>query len=284
MVCPFKRIKFADLNSKCMYKTLLLLSLVTVIEMEARSQSFTTKVEYQKTQRSAAAIQLPYGPGTVEDAIKEYMAKRGYKSASSKGFDVFRAARLDSSDTELSDLYFKIERKSRQEKDMTLIALLPTKKNIDILLDTLESDAKIGKARSFLDNLTPYIDAYHVQLQVNDQAGVVKKAEKKMNGLLSDQNSLNKKIRKLQEDSAQNKKDQVKAAADIQANINADDDTRKKSQKKMRKLLDDEGDLAKRLRNTQADLDQNKRDQDAQQQEIDKQKQTLGAIKAKQKS
>jgi hypothetical protein len=268
-----------------MYKALLLLSLTIIIKTDAWSQAFATKVEYQKTQQPAAGISLPYASGTVEDAVKDYMAKRGYKSADSKGFTVFRGARLDSTDTDLSDLYFNVDHKSRKEKDIALITLLPAKKNEDILTRSQTDSsytAMIEKAKSFLNNLAPYIEAHHVQLQINSQTEVLQKAQKKMNGLLSDQNDLNKKIRRLQDDSAQNKKDQVKAAADIQANVNADDKTKQKSQKKMRNLLDDEGDLAKKLRNTQADLDQNKRDKETQQQEVDKQKQALDAVKARQ--
>jgi len=266
-----------------MYKILLLVVLTIVIKADAWSQAFATKVEYQKTQQSAAGISVPYASGTVEDAVKDYMAKRGYKSADSKGFTVFRGARLDSTDTDLSDLYFNIDRKSRKEKDITLIALLPAKKNEDVLTRSqTDSTAMMEKAKSFLNNLAPYIEAHHVQLQVNSQTEVLQKAQKKMNSLLSDENDLSKKIRRLQEDSAQNKKDQVKAASDIQANVYADDKTKQKSQKKMRNLLDDEGDLAKKLRNTKADLDQNKRDQDTQQQELDKQKQALDAVKARQ--
>ncbi len=268
---------------KAMYKLLLLVFLTIFIKADVWSQAFTTKVEYQKTQQTAAGIQLPYASGTVEEAVKEYMAKRGYKGADSKGFTIFRGARLDSSDTDLSDLYFNINYKSRKEKEITLITLLPAKKNEDILARSgTDSTAMIEKAKSFLNNLAPSIEAYNVQLEVNSQTAVLQKAQKKMNSLLSDQNDLNKKLRRLQDDSAQNKKDQEKAAADIQANVNADDKTKQKSQKKMRNLLDDEGDLAKKLRNTQADLDQNKRDQDAQQQEIDKQKQALDAVKARQ--
>jgi chromosome segregation ATPase len=266
-----------------MYKILLLLSLTIIFKADAWSQAFATKVEYQKTQQSAAGIQLPYASGTVEDAVKEYMTKRGYKSADSKGFIVFRGARLDSSDTDLSDLYFNIDHKSRKEKDITLITLLPAKKNEDVLTRSqTDSMGMIEKAKSFLNNLAPYIEAHHVQLQLNSQMEVLQKAQKKMNSLMSDESDLNKKIRRLQNDSAQNKKDQVKAASDIQANINADDKTKQKSQKKMRNLLDDEGDLAKKLRNTKADLEQNKQDQETQQQEIAKQKQALDAIKARQ--
>lgn len=265
-----------------MYKTLLLLTLATAIKMDAFCQAFATKVEYQKTQQPAAGIQVSYTSGTVEDAVKEYMNKKGYKSSSTKGFILYRAATLDSADTELSDLYFSVDRKSRKEKDVTLITLLPAKKDEDLLTRSQPDSQRIEKAKAFLDNMTPFIDAYQLQLQLNDQTDVVKKAEKKLNSLLNDENDLNKKIRRLQDDSSQNKKDQVKVAADLQANVNADDASKTKNYKKLSKLLDNEGDLAKKLRNARADLDQNKRDQVTQQQELDKQKQSFDAIKARQ--
>ena len=128
MVCPFKEFNFVNLNFKSMLKILPFLTLVTVLQLKARSQAFPTRIDFQKTQQSAAAIQLPYASGTVEDAVKEYMTKKGYKSSSTKGFIVFRSAPLDSVDTNLSDLYFTIERKSRKESDVTVITLVPAKK------------------------------------------------------------------------------------------------------------------------------------------------------------
>lgn len=266
-----------------MRKILLLLTLVAFIQLEARSQAFPTRIDFQKTQQSGAAIQLPYASGTVEDAVKDYMTKKGYKSSSTKGFIVFRSVPLDSADVDLSDLYFTIERKSRKESDVSVITLLPAKKNEDLLTRSQADSTRIDRARSFLDNMAPQVEAYQVQLQINSQADVVKKTEKKMNSLMSDQNDLNKKLRRLQADSTQNKKDQIKAAAELQANVNTDDDTKKKNHKKLDKLLDQEGDLAKKLRNTLSDLDQNKRDLATQQQELDKQRLALDAIKARQK-
>jgi len=265
-----------------MRKILPLLVLVFFCQFETWSQAFPSSIDFQKTRQSGAAIQVPYASGTVEDAVKEYMAKKGYKSSSTKGFMVFRSAPLDSVDTDLSDLYFSVERKSRKESDVTIITLLPAKKNEDLLAHPQTDSSRTERARSFLNNMVPQIDAYQVQLQVNSQTEVLKKAEKKLNNLMSDQNDLNKKIRRLQSDSAQNKKDQVKEAAELQANVNADDDTKRKNHKRMDKLLDQEGDLAKKLRNTLSDLDQNKRDVVAQQQELDKQRLSLDAIRARQ--
>jgi len=52
-----------------------------------------------------------------------------------------------------------------------------------------------------------------------------------MDGLINDQTDLEKKIRKYESALDQNKKDQVKESADLQSNINADDDTKKKNQR-----------------------------------------------------
>ena len=267
-----------------MYKILLLVSLTALMKMDARCQSraFATNIEYLKTQQSGAGIQLPYATSTVEDALKEYMTVKGYKPVDSKGWIVCRGVRLESSDTALSDLYFNPRHKSRKDKDITLITLLPAKKNEDMLTRSGTDSAQITRACSFLDSMAPYIEAYHLQLQVTSQTEVVKKAEKKMNSLLSDQTSLDKKIRKWQEDSTENKKDQVRTAADLQANINADDATKTKNNKRLRKLMDEEGDLAKKLRDTRARQQDNKRDQEAQQQELDKQRLSLEAVKARQ--
>jgi hypothetical protein len=111
---------------------------------------------------------------------------------------------------------------------------------------------------------------------------MLQKARKKMDGLIDDQVDLEKKIRGLQADLEENKKDQVKQAKDLQSNIKSDDVDKKKNQRKLQRLLDKEGSLDKKLRNAQSDLDQNKMDQRLQQAEVDKQQQILEGIKARQ--
>ena len=76
--------------------SLPLMVIVTVILLNSPvfSQSGETKVEYQKSDKIAAIIELPYSSEVVEDAIKEYMGKKGGKSDRVKSFDVYRNARL----------------------------------------------------------------------------------------------------------------------------------------------------------------------------------------------
>lgn len=247
----------------------------------SQAQAYEGRLDYQKTFQQVALIDVPYKTDVAEDAIKDYMVKKGFKSSNSKGFNIFRGIKLDDADADPSDLYFKIDKK-KKDKDYSVITLLVTKANQDILArPATDSTGQTDKAKSFLNNLVPYIDAHNTDVQVNDQQEVLKKAQKKLNSLINDQSDIEKKIRKLQADQDQNKSDIIKMTQDIQNTVTADADVKNKMQKRMNKLLDQQDDLRKKLRKAQSDLDENKIDQESQQKEVDKQQQALDAIKAK---
>ena len=259
---------------------------IFVFKAGVQAQAYDGKLDYQKTQQPVAIIELSYTQDVVQDGIKDYMIKRGYKSSNAKGFTVYRSARLDSNDMDLSDLYFKIDRKGRKEKDVTVITLLPTRPNQDILAVSGDSTAgsRIERAKSFLNQIAPSLDAHNTDVQFLAQQEILKKSQKKFNNLQNDQNDLEKKIRKIQADQDQNKSDILKQTQDIQTTVTADADVKTKMQKRLNKLLDLQDDLRKKLRKSQADLDENKINQDAQQKDVDRQQQALDAIRAKQKS
>ena len=267
-----------------MKRIILSLLVILACKLAVHGQAYAGRLEYQKTQQSVAMIELPYNQDVIEDGIRDYMAKRGNKGSSSKGFTVYRSTRLDDADSITSDLYFKVDSKGRKDKDISIIYLLPTKANQDILARPSADSINLETAKNFLNNMAPYLDAHNTDVQANNQQAILKKAQKKMNDLQDDQLSLEKKIRKLQADQEQNKTDLLKQTADMQSTVSSDDNVKNKAQKKMNKLLDEQDDLRKKLRKTQADLDQNKTDQEKQQQEVQKQQDILDAIKAKQKN
>jgi hypothetical protein len=246
------------------------------------AQAYEGKIDYRGTKQPVAMIRLPYSTDPVENALKEYMTLKGFKGSSSKPFLLFRGVRLDSLDTEGSDLYFTMDPASRKEKEVTIMSLLAVKKNLDIAVRPSEDSARLVTARLFLDSLAIFTEAYNTRLQVNGQQEVLKKAQQKMNDLISDQADLDRKIRRWQTDLEHNKTDQAKALADLQSNVNSDEDSKRKSQKKVNRLIDDQGNLEKKLRKAQLDLDHNKVEQQQQQAELDKQKQGLDAVKARQ--
>jgi len=263
-------------------KTLVILWMSIFCGSGVFAQAYVGQIEYRKTQAPAATIRLPYSASSVEDGLNEYMTTKGLKKASADGLIVFRGVSLDSSDTDGSDLYFSTAAAGRKEKDVTLLNLLAVKRNQDLLVRAQGDSDRIEKARLFLDSLATFMDVYNTRLQVNNWQKGLNKAQKKMNALINDSTDLDKKLRRLQSDLTQNKADQVKAAAELQANISADDDTKKKSQKKLGRLIDDQGTLEKKIRRTQDDMEENKTSRKEQQDEIDKDQQGLDAVKARQ--
>jgi hypothetical protein len=267
-----------------MKRVLYIFILVVACKINLPAQAFEGKIEYQKTMQPVAVIEWQYSERIVEDAIKDYLGKRGSKETSSNGFHVFKAAKLDSSDTDPSDLYFKIERKSRKEKDITVVSLLATKTNEAIPVPSTDGSSRIEAEKSFLNNIAPSIEAHDLEVSINDQENAVKKARKKYDNLLNEQNDLDKRIRKLQGELDQNKTEQQKEANLIQDNSEQDIGTKEKLHKKMGHLLNEQGDLQKKLRKSQGDLDQNGKDQVKQNEELQQQQKLLEDLKTKQKA
>jgi len=263
---------------------LMFFAVLFVSSQIVQAQTYEGKIEYQKTQQPVAICEVPYQESVVEDAIKEYMSNKGYKGSGSNGFTLYKGAKLDKNDSVLSDLYFKIERKSRKERESTVISLLPAKANEVIASRSPADKSEIEQAKAFLDQITPYIDSYQLNLQVADQDNSVRKLHKKQDNLVDDQTSLEKKLRKLSTDLDQNKIDQQKEANLIQQYANQDAAGLQKANKKLSHLLDDQADLQKKIRKTQAELDQNKTDQANLKEELLKQQQLLDTMKAKQKT
>lgn len=174
------------------------------------------KVDYQKKEQAALIMELPYAPGVVEDAIKDYLNKRGSKANSSRGYQLFKGTKLDSLNPDDHDLYFKVERKSRKEKDASVVYLFVTKANENPTTREVSQTGDLSGARSFLRSMLPSVEAYNLETEIGGQEGEVKKAEKKYDRLVDDGNDLQKRLKKLQDDIEENKKDQEKQKQEIE--------------------------------------------------------------------
>lgn len=184
--------------------------LVTVITLNSPvfSQSGETKVDYQKGDKVAAIIELPYSARVVEDAMQEWMEKKGGKNDRVKGFDVYRNTRLDKDEPEIVDVYFKVDRKLVKDHENAVIYLLIGRPGENIGARTDDDHFKIVESKELLNKMAPYIDAYNIDVQLKLQEEVVKKSEKKLLNLKDDQYDLEKKLKNLQDKIAQNKNDQ----------------------------------------------------------------------------
>ena len=100
------------------------------------------------------------------------------------------------------DLYFKTERKSRKEKEITVVSLLVMQ------LDTQTNAGNIhylsmDDAKTYLNDLSQAIEAFNLEQLIKDQNDAVIKAEAKYKALVNDGNDLEKRrteiVKKLSE-------------------------------------------------------------------------------------
>jgi hypothetical protein len=184
------------------------MALFFILPAQAQSNASEGTIEYHKGDKVAATIELPYPPEVVEDAIKDFLSKKGVKESKYKGFSIFRSTRMYDSDLNVNDLHFKVERKSRKEKDVSVVYLLVGRPGENVGLRTKDDRYKVDDGKGFLNNMAPSIDAYNLEVDIKNQDETVKKTEKKMKNLQEEQKELEKKLEA-------NKKEQEKQTEEM---------------------------------------------------------------------
>jgi hypothetical protein len=244
-----------------------------------KSQAYKSSLSFQKNPYAVAVIQVPYDEDVVTDAVKTYMSERGFKEARYKDFIVFRSVPLDNGFTLYSDAYFNIARKSRSEKDMTIVSLLPVKKEATLSPTTVEDSSFIRLAVIYLDSMRYNILSYSLKQQIQAQEKTVDKTKAKMISLKNDSGDIAKKIRNYESDLMENKTDQEKLNREMSSIASGDQASLTKARHKMDKLMDNQTDYEKKIRNYRSDLDENTKLREVQQNTFDSETQALNALK-----
>jgi hypothetical protein len=243
------------------------------------AQSYKNTYTFQKTPYTVASVQVPYDEDVVTEAVKDYMTGKGYKDSHFKDFIVFRSVSLDNGPAGLTDAYFNVNRKSRSEKDITIVSLLPVKKGETLAPAAVEDSSYISSSMIFLDSMIHHIHHYSLTQQIQAAQKVLDKTKAKMISLKNDSGDIAKKIRSYEGELIQNKNDQAKQTQVINSTATGDQDALAKAHKKMDKLLDNQADYEKKLRNYKADLESNTKDRETQQTLFEKESQSLEALK-----
>lgn len=197
-----------------MKKIITVTSCAFLFAFLSSGQSYEGTVDYQKKEEKAMIIEFPYPPSIVEDAIIAKMEKSGYKKKDSKGFLVYKGTVLNEISDEPADYMFRVERKSRKDKDESIVYLIINRNGENIIA---RYDALVNSnAKTFLNRLTPDIEAYNLEQEIKAQEEILTKAQKKLKDLQDDQDSMEKKIKKLQDDQRDNLKDQNNQQKEIE--------------------------------------------------------------------
>lgn len=259
----------------------LLLFLLTALlfSQTGKAQSYKSSLTFQKSVYTVAAIQVPFEEDVVADAIKDYMLANGYKDAHYKDFLVFRSVPLENGSTATSDAYFNVNRKSKSEKDMTIVNLLPVKKGETLSPASVEDSSYVRISMVYLDSLKNRVYRYSLEQLIKEQVKALDKTKSKMLSLKNDSGDIAKKIRNYESELVENKNDQAKQTQVINNTSTGDQEALSKAHKKMDKLMDNQADYEKKLRNYKSDLEDNTKEREAQQVLYEKISQSLSALK-----
>jgi hypothetical protein len=178
------------------------------------AQSRTETVSYLKINRQAVVNEIPFAEKTVRDAIDSKMQQLGYKGKDSKGFTVYKGVKIAELGNDSYDLYFMADKKSRKDKDNSMLTLMVSK-GFEVFAADSTDAALMSNAKEYLNNIKTMIAAYDLDLQIIAQEDAVKKADKKFNNLIDDGQSLEKKRKSIEKDIEDNKKDQTAQQAEL---------------------------------------------------------------------
>ena len=186
-------------------KRLLISIIVTMIfSMPAFSQAYETTITYDKKKQKSIAIDYAYPQEAVQNAIANRIQQGGHTAREEKGlfnkdkgFIVVKNAFLtDISDDKL-DYIWKVDRKSRRDKDESTLYLVVNRNGEDVI-NNMNGD-EIRKIKSFMNDLAPAIEEANLELEIKAQDDVVIKSEKKYKDLQEEKTELEAKIKKNQE-------------------------------------------------------------------------------------
>ncbi|HKB43851.1 MAG TPA: hypothetical protein VKC90_05665 [Chitinophagaceae bacterium] len=202
------------------------ISAIALLMATGFAQAYEGSIEYGKQKQQAFIIEYSYSPEAVENAIIQKMERMGYKGKEQKGmfnkdkgFIIFKSAYITDISDKSMDYIIKVEQKSRKEKDASILYLVINKDNENAMKSFDAYD--VNRAKGFLNNLLPDVEAANLELQIKDQEEIVAKAEKKLKNLQSDREDMEKKIKKLQDDIKDNLKDQENTQKDIENQVQA---------------------------------------------------------------
>lgn len=186
-------------NVVVMKKKVLLSVVIMLLALVSFAQSYEGTIQYNKKKHTAIVCDYSYPAQAVENAFVKRMEQLGYKAKEEKGilnrdkgFLVFKNAYVTDISKDKMDYIIKVERKSRKESDESVIYMIMLKNDTNAI-PSMEA-YEIGKAKSYLNEMLPDIEAAHLELQIAAQEELVAKTEKKLKELREDKVVLEKKL------------------------------------------------------------------------------------------
>lgn len=188
----------------------------------AFSQAQLASTEIQKKERQAVLRYVSFTPEVVDGAVKMRLDEMGNRGRENKNllnlgkgsFYQYKGVTLPREQNPV-DLFIKVEPRFKKDQSESSIFLVMLKTTGDFA--TSETDLELmEKAKVFLNDLTPYLDAYYLEVVIKNQEELVGKINSKINDLIQDSISLEKKVQGLKEKLQVNQTDKEQQRVELE--------------------------------------------------------------------
>ena len=220
-------------------RKLFLIVSISILTTCACAQSSPTIVKYNKTSKPALMLSLPYTEEIAEGAIVQKLKEIGYNPESKgslfwkkntiDGYYVFKGVALRDLNGEVVDLYFKVDRKSKKDKDQSYIYMMVSKGDEQFISEETQPLIYSSSTR-FLNGFTEYGASYKMDVDIKNQDDAVQAAQKKYTRLRDDEADFVKKITDLESKLKNNREQQETQLKVIEAEKKKLEDLRAKKQ------------------------------------------------------
>ena len=181
--------------------------------MQAQSLPAEVKVKFIDKDKKAASFEMPYPTEIVEKAIQDRMESKGSRPEKVKGYTLYRGVDVKQLG-ERADLYFKVERKSRKEKNSSIITVFAVSANANAATTTTDND-KLEDSKEVLMSLVPVIESKDMETNIANQEAQIREADKKLKRMQEEQADYEEKIKNLQSKLEENRKNQELQTVEI---------------------------------------------------------------------
>lgn len=208
-----------------MTRSILLLVMLFAGGLATYSQATSTTITMNKKVQPALVLDLPNNTDIAEGTILQKLKETGYspetkgklfwKKNKLDGFYVFNGIVLPALNNQKLDMYFKVQSKNKQRDQSTIYLLVS--KGYDNFVSPETDTATFAAATAFLNRFVEGTAGYSLNLDIEEQAKVVKNAEKKLANLVDDEKNIMKRIEDLQADLRNKQNDQAMQVKEIES-------------------------------------------------------------------
>lgn len=187
----------------------LVFGVLILLSMKSFAQPRQGTVEYDKQQVPCFIYDVNFSKDVTEDAVKDRFKKMGVNGTEHKGFVEYRNVIIPEISNTPVDALIKVAKKDKSSSTAYMIVSRPVGSANN------DNQSLANGSITFLSSLNTNTTDYSLELDIKKQQDALKSATKKATNLSDDANSLQKKLKNVQDDIAENARKQAAQTEEV---------------------------------------------------------------------